>query len=148
MILKNCTKATQRRPRRAAFTLMEMLVVVAIIVVLAGIGGAYFMGRLEESRVNAAKLQAEVLSKAVQQYKVDHNEFPTDLSLLLQKDADGHGPYLERADALLDPWGRQYQYDINGSNNTRVGAVVQIPDVFTMPPGGTMMVGNWKEPKH
>ena len=127
---------------------MEMLVVVAIIVVLAGVGGSFLLGRLEESKVSAAHMQADVIGKGVQQYFVDHSAYPPDLQTLLQKDADGHGPYLERMDALLDPWGRPYQYDPNGSNNARVGAVVPIPDVFCMPPGGVMVVGNWKEPKH
>ena len=55
---------SQRAARRVAFTLMEMLVVVAIIVVLAGIGGAYLMGQLERVKVNSATAQAKVLPVA------------------------------------------------------------------------------------
>ena len=42
---------------RHGFTLMEILVVVAIILILAGLGGYYFMGQLKESRKSAAKIQ-------------------------------------------------------------------------------------------
>src|SRR5437879_7398526 len=127
MILKSQSKLVDSLPRRAAFTLMEMLVVVAIIVVLAGVGGAYLIGQLNESKVSSAMMQAEVLGKAARIYQTDHSVLPASLDVLLQKDADGKGPYLERADALLDPWGRPFQYDPSGTNNTRVGAVVPIP---------------------
>jgi general secretion pathway protein G len=149
MILKNRVKTVERLPRRAAFTLMEMLVVVAIIVVLAGVGGAFLLGRLEESKVSAARMQAEVIGKAVREYNLNNGVYPPDLNTLLGKDAEGKGPYLETPDALLDPWGRPYQYDQSGANHTRVGATVQIPDVYCMPPNSTdgKPVGNWKEPK-
>ena len=148
MTLKKRSEPINNLLRRAAFTLMEMLVVVAIIVVLAGVGGAYLIGQLEQSKISAAKAQAVVIANTIDAYKIDHSAYPGDLSVLLQKDADGFGPYLKTEDALKDPWGQRYQYDPNGSNNSRVGAVVQIPDVYCMPPGGTMVGGNWKEPKH
>jgi general secretion pathway protein G len=148
MILRIRTEAGRGRQRRLAFTLMEMLVVVAIIVVLAGVGGAYLLGRLEESKIGAAQAQARVIGEAVRHFYLDNSVWPNSLQDLLQKNADGKGPYLEKADALLDPWGRPYQYDQTGQNNARVGAVVPIPDVFTVPPNGNMPVGNWKEPKH
>jgi general secretion pathway protein G len=148
MILKNRIKTVERLPRRAAFTLMEMLVVVAIIVVLAGVGGAYLLGRLEESKISAARMQAEVIGKAVREYNINNGVYPPDLQTLLQKDAEGKGPYIETPDALLDPWGRAYQYEQAGSNHQRIGSTVQIPDVFCIPPGGDgRPVGNWKEPK-
>jgi general secretion pathway protein G len=147
MTLKNPTERLDRILRRTAFTLMEMLVVVAIIVVLAGVGGSYLLGRLEESKISAAQMQAKVVGEAVRVYSLNNGGPPGDLTVLLQKDAEGRGPYLERTDAILDPWGRQFQYDPSGANNARVGAVVTIPDVFCIPPGGTMPVGNWKEPK-
>jgi general secretion pathway protein G len=147
MTLNKSAQPVARLARRAAFTLMEMLVVVAIIVVLAGVGGSVLLGQLEKSKVDAARLQADVIGKAVQAYAIHHSGPPAQLSDLLTKDADGNGPYIERQDALLDPWGRPYQYDPNGANNARVGAVVTIPDVFCVPPSGGMPVGNWKEPK-
>jgi general secretion pathway protein G len=146
MTLKQRTVSVQRQLRRAAFTLMEMLVVVAIIVVLAGVGGAYLIGQLNESKVSTAQVKAREVSNAIDMYFVDHSQYPPSLEALLQKDADGKGPYLKNTDALKDPWDRVFQYDPNGANNQRVGAVVVIPDVFCVTPDGRT-VGNWKEPK-
>ena len=118
MILKNPAELAPRLPRRLAFTLMEMLVVVAIIVVLAGIGGAYLMGQLIDSKVSAAKLQARVISQAIEMYAIDHNAtLPTSLDVLLQRDPNGKGPYLKSSDALKDPYGNPFypQYDPSGS---------------------------------
>ena len=144
MTLKNRTEPAQNLLRRAAFTLMEMLVVVAIIVVLAGVGGAYLIGQLNNSKISAAQAQARVISGTIEMYMLDHSgSAPGDLSLLLQRDQDGKGPYLKSPDALLDPYGRPFQYDPSGSRNAARGAVVQIPDVFCIAPDGKE-IGNFK----
>ena len=144
MVSKNRNEYVEGLLRRAAFTLMEMLVVVAIIVVLAGVGGAYLMGRLDEAKVSAAQAQAKVISGQVKAYQVEHNGmFPQTLEALLQKDADGKGPYFETLDAIKDPWGQQYRYDPSGGINSGKGALVIIPDVYTTTPDGRQ-VGNWK----
>jgi general secretion pathway protein G len=146
MTLKNRTEPAPSLLRRAAFTLMEMLVVVAIIVVLAGVGGAYLIGQLNESKISAAKAQARVIGQQIEVYTVDHNgNLPPSLDVLLQKDQDGKGPYLKTVDALKDPYGNVYQYDPSGPRNAAAGAVVVIPDVFcTIPDGSGRVVGNFK----
>src|ERR1700730_5107515 len=83
MILKTQSKPVDSLPRRMAFTLMEMLVVVAIIVVLAGVGGAYLIGQLNEAKVNTAKIKAQNISNAVDQFYVDNGQYPTQLTDLL-----------------------------------------------------------------
>jgi prepilin-type N-terminal cleavage/methylation domain-containing protein len=146
MIIKNRTQPVESLLRRAAFTLMEMLVVVAIIVVLAGVGGAYLIGQLNESKISAAKAQARVISQQIEVYTVDHNgNLPPSLDVLLQRDQDGKGPYLKTPEALKDPYGNPYQYDPSGSRNAARGAVVVIPDVFCLIPDGSgREVGNFK----
>ncbi len=147
MIRRTTSGATGISFERLAFTLMEMLVVVAIIVVLAGVGGAFLMGQLEGAKVSSARAQAKVIGEAAKRYAVEHNGiFPQTLDQMMTKDADGKGPYFESWDALNDPWGRRYTYDSSGGINFQKGAVVQIPDVYTTnpsPPG--QMLGNWKE---
>src|SRR5262245_24060970 len=145
MILKN--HAAMCRPaRRGAFTLMEMLVVVAIIVALAGIGGVFLIGQLNESKVSTAKMKARNIAKALEIYLVDNNEYPQSLEQLLQKHpTTGKGPYLTTVDDLLDPWGRQFNYDQTGQKNLAAGAVVPIPDVFCQVPNDTRIVGNFKD---
>src|SRR5215831_7551625 len=117
------------RQRRAAFTLMEMLVVVAIIVALAGIGGFFLLGQLGGAQEDIASAQVTgALTQACQAYKVKRFEYPATLQLLLQRDAIG-GPYLESSDALLDPWGHPYQYDASGPKNNGMK-----PDIWTIVP--------------
>jgi general secretion pathway protein G len=124
---------------RAAFTLMEMLVVVAIIVTLAGIGGYYYLRQADEAKKNAARIQVKTtLTQACENYYIDHNStWPPSLDALLVQDEAGKGPYLKDADALRDPWGRPYQYNAAGPNNNG-----RQPDIWSDSPQG--QIGNWQ----
>ncbi len=126
-----------RAVARTAFTLMEMLVVVAILVVLAGVGGYYYMKHLDDARKDAAKLQSKTLEQAVQAYYVQHGEYPPSLAVLTERDSDGGKPYLE-PDALKTPWGSGYQYDPSGPNNGG-----NKPDIWADDPKTGARIGNW-----
>ena len=120
---------------RGGFTLMEMLVVVAILVVLAGVGGYEYLKHLDEAKVNAARLQVKTITEAAQAYYVAHGEYPPSLVTLTERDAEGNKPYMD-ADALKTPWGSAYQYDPSGANNGG-----NKPDVWADSPKGR--IGNW-----
>jgi general secretion pathway protein G len=127
-----------KRNRRAAFTLMEMLVVVAIIVALAGIGGYFLIGQLTKSQQDAAQLQCKgPLTNAVKTYYTRHHTWPTSLQQLLQQDQKGP-PILEDQDALIDPWGNQYQYDPSGQMHQG-----RCPDIWAIDPKDGTKWGNW-----
>jgi len=122
---------------RSGFTLLEILVVVAIIVMLAGVGSYYIMQRLEDAKLNTAKMGVDRVSKAVETYKLNYGEAPESLAVLTQAGQNG-GPYL-KDEELVDPWNQPYQYDPNGSHQQPPGFK---PDVFCHGPQG-QVIGNW-----
>jgi general secretion pathway protein G len=102
---------------RAAFTLMEMLIVVAIIVALASIAGFALFTSYQGAQKDIARTKAKGILDACTAYAIKHGSFPDSLEQLLQKDDLG-GPYLKSHDALKDPWGQQFQYRKTGSHTT------------------------------
>jgi prepilin-type N-terminal cleavage/methylation domain-containing protein len=104
---------------RAGFTLTEMLVVVAIIVVLAGIAVPITMNVLSESKIDIAKAHMKgTLVPAVQRFQLKNNEqLPGSLRDLLADPRVGL-----KEDALLDPWGGEYQ--IVADNSVQEGFVI------------------------
>jgi general secretion pathway protein G len=99
---------------RAAFTLLEVLVVVAILVILAAVAGVYVFGYLEDAKVDTAKQQIGQLESACKSYMVKNSgNVPQGLIELVQP-TDGRQPLVEGGqNALMDPWGKEYQYDGN-----------------------------------
>ncbi len=90
--------------RRSAFTLMELMIVVAIIVVLAGLGGIAFFGQLEKAKMSSAHIQCTVLENAVTTYLANEDKMPDNLGEL-----QNCTPPLLKEGALTDPWGGTYQ---------------------------------------
>lgn len=101
-------------------TLLEILVVVSIIALLAAVVGPRVVGYLSRAKSTTAALQIDNLKLGVQLFYVDLGRYPTDdegLAVLLRAPAnapDWQGPYLESAEALEDPWGRDYLYQVPG----------------------------------
>ena len=113
-------EAQVRRCRReAGFTLLELLVVVVIIGLLAGLVAPRYFGQVGKSEVNVAKAQLDALEKALDQYRLDVGRYPDQeagLKALVTKPTNEpkwSGPYL-RKDIPLDPWGRAYVYKFPG----------------------------------
>jgi len=108
---------TTERPRRdAGFTLIEMLVVVAIIAVLAAVVAPEIFRNVGDANTNAARSQIEMLSLALDQYRLDLHAYPSTAQGLaaLRAAPQGagaawRGPYLRRP-LPADPWGRPYEY--------------------------------------
>ena len=134
-------RRVQERPcqRDAGFTLIELLVVLGIIVLLATIAAPQVLRYMGKARTEAARAQISAIATALELYSLDSGGFPpqqTGLMALVQNVSGGarwKGPYLKRADGVVDPWGRPYQYRFPG----RAGQA----EVFTLgrdnAPGGT-----------
>ncbi len=114
MIIRNARERFvalhQRRQARKAFTLMEILVVVAIIVALAGIGGYFLIGQLVTSRIDIARVQTKELAKMCDAYYTRYNDFPQNLAQLIN--TPNGVPILKDQKALTDPWGRPYAVQV------------------------------------
>jgi general secretion pathway protein G len=126
-----------RSARRSAFTLLEVLVVVAILVVLAGVASVYVFRYLDDSKKDRVKVDLQALTKACEAYKLRNDDFPPSLSVLVQP-TDGGKPFLDGGpQALNDPWGKPYQYDPSGGNSGGLK-----PDISTTSPDG-VQINNW-----
>ena len=107
-----------RRPlkgRTAAFTLLEVLVVVAILVILAGVGGTILFGAKEGAEKDIALTKIKALETVCLEYKTRHPGFPNSLSDLVSP-PDGGSAYVA-PEALNDPWGQPFQYEPQNPNS-------------------------------
>ncbi|HEY8094981.1 MAG TPA: type II secretion system major pseudopilin GspG [Methylobacter sp.] len=102
--------------RLRGFTLLELLVVLGIIAMLAGIVGPQVMKHMGESKTKAAKVQIEDLAAALDMYKLDLGGYPSSeqgLKALIESPDSAkrwNGPYLRKAKMPLDPWQQEYHY--------------------------------------
>lgn len=103
---------------RRGFTLVELLVVIVVLGLLAGLIGPQLFGRVGEARTTTAKTQMALLATALDGYRLDNGGYPTTkqgLEALWVKPTappvplSWRGPYL-RQPVPLDPWGRPYVY--------------------------------------
>jgi general secretion pathway protein G len=127
----NCSRAAS-----AGFTLVELLVVLAILTLLAGIVGPRVLGQLGGAKSKTAAVQIADLDKALELFKLDVGRFPTTeegLEALLARPATvtsgWAGPYVKGV-IPSDPWGRPYRYQGPGPN----GAV----DIHTLGADGAV----------
>ena len=111
--------------RRGAFTLIELVVVIIVLGLLAGLVAPQIFGRVSEAKAVAAKTQLELLGAALDSYRLDNGSYPTTeqgLAALRDKPArepvpaNWRGPYL-RKDVPLDPWQRPYLFRSPGERN-------------------------------
>ena len=102
------------------FTLIELMVVIVILGILAGLIVPRIMGRPEEARRTKAQIQMESIETALQLYKLDNGVYPTTeqgLQSLVEAPTVGQlpkawreGGYLAKGRVPKDPWGNDYVY--------------------------------------
>ncbi|WP_199588752.1 type II secretion system major pseudopilin GspG [Paraburkholderia caribensis] len=123
--MSTCGRPIDTHARQAArergFTLLELLVVMVIIGLLAGLVAPRYFEQIGKSNTKIARAQIESLGKALDQYRLDVGAYPTTeegLQALMTKPQDAphwSGPYLQKA-VPPDPWDRPYQYRSPGEH--------------------------------
>jgi general secretion pathway protein G len=109
------------------FTLIELLVVMLILGLLIGIVGPKLIGRSDDAKVNAAKIQIASIVSAIKMYKLDNGTYPSTeqgLEALVSPPQSGDVPkhwrkggYLEKGKVPKDPWGNEYVYLCPGAHD-------------------------------
>jgi general secretion pathway protein G len=128
------TKTRRNRPGRSGFTLMEILIVLAILAVIIGLVLPNLLGQQKEANKKAARIQVNEVENALKLYAVDHEgEFPGSIDALLTNpgnDQKWKGPYLEKGKVPADPWSNPIQYQYPGQHQPGGDR----PDIWSMGP--------------
>jgi general secretion pathway protein G len=133
-----CTTGLPQR-RRRGFTLMEILLVLAILGVIIGLVLPNLLGRQREANIGATKLAINNVEQALKFYAVHHNgEFPPSsigLEALIAppgSDPNWKGPYIESQSLPTDAWGSPLQYQYPGQQQASGK-----PDIWSIGPDMT-----------
>ncbi|MGD8697647.1 MAG: type II secretion system major pseudopilin GspG [Gemmatimonadales bacterium] len=119
-------KSRTSRLGQEGLTLIEIVVVIIVLGLLAGLVGPQIIGRVSEAKTSTAQTQIELFSVALDNYRLDNGRYPTTeqgLQALRQKPVsepvpyNWRGPYLQK-EIPLDPWGQPYVYRSPGDVNS------------------------------
>ena len=106
----------------AGFTLIELMVVLVILGLLAGLVGPRLFGRIDRSKVQTAETQIKMLRGALQAFRLDLGRYPTTaegLAVLVRPSPEAadfwSGPYLDD-EVPDDPWRTPYRYRYPADN--------------------------------
>ena len=139
----------RRRANQTGVTLIEMLVVVTIIALFAGLVGLRMWKQADKARVTAARAQINSLMAALNTYKMDTGQFPTTeqgLAVLRAAPAgvnNWQGPYLER-ELPNDPWGNPYIYHYPSEQGDEPEIISYGADGQSGGSGGDADIVSWK----
>ncbi len=119
-----------RRHTRSAFTLMEMLVVIAILGLLVGTVAVSMQGHMARARISTAKAEIVRLTEALDFFSGTNARYPTTdegLEILTAPGGNKEDEYISARD-LNDPWGSAYEYVVPGPNNEPFELISAGPD--------------------
>lgn len=111
-------KTEQGRRTQAGFTIIELLIVMAILGMLAVMVAPNLFNQADSARRDAVLSQISALGSALDAYRLDIGQYPDDLEALMRNTsgrASWNGPYL-RGQVPSDPWGNPYVYRREGAS--------------------------------
>jgi general secretion pathway protein G len=114
---KRMTRLRNQKKQRG-FTLVELLLVLVILALIAGLVLPGIIGKAEGAKVRAASSQISRISMAVESFYLDTGSTPDALEELVNEPGDvvgWNGPYI-KSSILKDPWGREYQFRSPGQH--------------------------------
>jgi general secretion pathway protein G len=118
-------RAAARWPAKPGLTFIEILVVMIILALIAGIVGTQLIGQAEKAKADATRIQIRSLTSALDLYRLHNSTYPTTeqgLSALVRRPEVGvipenwQGPYLTSKNVPQDGWGRNFLYSSNGGS--------------------------------
>jgi len=140
--------------RERGFTLIEIMVVVIILGLLAGLVLPRILGQEEKAKVETAKVQIRSLESALDAFKLDNGFYPTTdqgLDALINKPAAGRipnnwreGGYLKPARIPKDPWGKDYVYLSPGNEGREYDIISYGADNEPGGEGNNADIESWK----
>ncbi|HEX4080114.1 MAG TPA: type II secretion system major pseudopilin GspG [Rhizomicrobium sp.] len=115
-------RLARRRSDEAGYTLMELLVVLAILGLLAAIATPMVLHYLDSAKVSTAKTEVSNLAAGLDLFKYDVGRYPTteeglQALMVAPEGVDNwNGPYVKKTTKLNDPWGHPYNYRFPGTH--------------------------------
>ncbi len=135
------------KTRPTAFTLIEVLLVLIILVILGSLAASVFTGTQDKANVQATTVQIGLLEEPINRYRLSLNKYPEEIKDLWEPPTDSDeeekwgSPYMKKLGD--DPWGNPYQYLAEGEKNE------DSYDLWSYGPDGEDGteddIGNWED---
>ena len=146
--MREISRSRRLSRQKSAFTLIEVLLVLIILVILGSLAASVFTGTQDKANIQAATIQIGLVEEPISRYRLAMNKYPEELSELWEEPEDddekekwGTSAYMKEIPD--DPWGNPYEYLAEGEKNP------DGYDIWSLGPDGEDGteddIGNWDD---